>query len=124
MDQHFTEQISSVFSTMKPLEDRISRVHPGATASIDFTVYTPTRIIDENWYCWHHLHISCRVHLLSPETLPELILVRSLQVRNGAKIGMLDGHAQYPAVRKLDHRILLDLAEKLPNLEQLKWQIG
>jgi hypothetical protein len=124
MDQRFTEQIGSIFSTMKLLEDSISKVHPGAAANIDLTIYTPTRVIDKNWYCWHHFYVSWRIHLLSPETLPELILVRSLQVKNGAKISSLNGHAQHPAVRKLDHRIILDLAEKLPNLEQLKCQIG
>lgn len=117
MDLRFTEQIRSIFSTLKLLEDSISGIYPDAAANIDLTVYTPTRIIDKNWYCWHHFYVSWRVHLLWPETLPELTLVRSLQVKNGAKIRNLDGHAQHPAVRKLDHRVLLDLAEKLPNLE-------
>ncbi|KAF2787614.1 hypothetical protein K505DRAFT_287605 [Melanomma pulvis-pyrius CBS 109.77] len=124
MDQIFTEQIISIFSTLKMLEDSIIGLYPGAAANIDLTVYTPTRAIDKNWYCWHQFYVSWRVHLLSPETLPELTLVRSLQVKNGSKIDNLDGHAQHPAVWKLDHRVLLDLAEKLPNLEQLKCHIG
>ncbi|KAF2251579.1 hypothetical protein BU26DRAFT_518202 [Trematosphaeria pertusa] len=124
MDQHFTNQIYLLFSTLAALEGCATSTQGHAVKSIQLTIYTPTRVVDQNCYCWHHTYISWRVHLLSPATLPEIMSVRSLKIKNGANLNPLNGYRQHPSVRKMDLRILLGLTQKFPNLERLKCRVG
>jgi hypothetical protein len=121
MDQEFTRQIFFLFNTIKTVEVRtanvydIRKVHP--------TIYTPTRDINRNWYCPHRVFVGWYIHLLSPKELPCLRCVRYLDVENGSTIWGYYGEP-VPALRKLDLRVLLDLSNKLPNLESLGCKIG
>jgi hypothetical protein len=122
-DQHFTSQIRSLFETLKALEEKIA-VNSSNMRGFELTVFTPTQDIELGEFCWHQIYTSWRTHLLGPETLPDISLVRSLNIQNGAPVGMEDGYKQWPSVRKIDWRIILDLAGKLPRLERLVCRIG
>lgn len=72
----------------------------------------------------HHCFPSWRVHLLNPDSLPELVSMRSLRV----EVGAFYCSSSYPgrkwASSKLDLRILVDLIIKLPNLQSLSCAMG
>jgi hypothetical protein len=120
MDQEFTRQIGLLFATLQKMETRAATNYgPGR---IKLTLYTPTRDVDRNWYSLHRSFTSWRIHLLSPETLPSLKCIRSINVEIGADI-QICGEPD-PPLRKLDLRVLLDLSNKLPNLDSLQCKIG
>ncbi|KAF2445865.1 hypothetical protein P171DRAFT_520590 [Karstenula rhodostoma CBS 690.94] len=106
MDESFTRQIKFLFSAI----------------NIELVIYTPTIAIARGRYCVHRTFSSWRIHLLSPDSLPNLESVRSLCVELGASTSY-DLEPDTP-MRKLDLRVLLDLAEKLPILNLLKCNIG
>ncbi|KAF2786876.1 hypothetical protein K505DRAFT_330045 [Melanomma pulvis-pyrius CBS 109.77] len=120
IDQEFTRQIGFLFSTLKAVETRAGKIYgPG---KIELTLYTPTRAVDRDSYCLHRIFTSWRVHLLSPETLPVLMSVQTLIVEHGVKIQYRD--EPDPPLRKLDLRVLLDISNKMPNLNELRCNIG
>jgi hypothetical protein len=101
------------------------------------TIHRPATLVEEEigiWYCRHHHHVSCRVHILKPDELPRVDSVHCLQMNNcGHKDTerfcysvdhAIDGRSFNAADSKLDLRIVLDLAVKLPNLEELAVQTG
>jgi len=120
IDIEFTRQIEFLLSTLKTLETNLDEVYrPG---KLHLLIYTPTRTIDIEHFCIQRSYVSWRVHLLSPEKLPTLSLVRCLTIE------LADTSYYYdyptPSLRKIDLRILVDLAHKLPNLEDLRCNIG
>jgi hypothetical protein len=120
MDQEFTRQIFFLFETIKTVEVRTANVYN--TTKVHLTIYTPTREIDRNCFCLHRVFVGWYIHLLSPKELPCLRSVRYLDVENGSRIW---GYCEpVPALRKLDLRVILDLSNKLPNLESLGCKIG
>lgn len=89
---------------------------------LELAIYTPTRHVDVNQFCRHRMFSSWRIKLMSPETLPNLAIVRSLRIKNG-------GDFSYSEVQKLSFRkpslcMLLEISAKLPNLQILKCDIG
>jgi len=111
------------------LIDRISSTLELASAQISLerlhlTVFTPTRLITPGEFCWHQTFMSWRIHLLQPETLPELQLVQSLTVENGAELSPTNAWLQQPSVHKIDWRAIVVIAAKLPPLEILECRIG
>lgn len=126
-DEQFTQRILFLFSTLKEIETHSS--NELGTSTNDFngpiqlhlTIFTPTREVDEAEFCIHRCYISWRIHLLSPWMLPSLSSVRSLTVQ-----GWEMGSDRYPydGVRKLDLRIILDIASRLPNLISLQCELG
>jgi hypothetical protein len=120
-DRCFTDQIKSLFSTVKSVEDCAgTRYGPG---NIKLTIYTPTRYIDAMYYDVLRFYVSWRIRLLSPESLPELASVRALRIENGM-------HVEYcyqwdrQSLRKIDLRVIIDLSVKFPNLAALFCSIG
>lgn len=111
-DRIFTEQVARAFKTIRKAEEESQ--HDGR---IQLTVFTPTRWVHE-CYCDHQRHSSWRVHLLSPEQLPQLVSVRSLSICN---INSFESRLAYARV---DPRILVALAARCPNLEYLGSRIG
>jgi len=122
-DRHFTNQIRLLFKTLKALEERIAEKNINM-GGVELTIFTPTQEIMLGEWCWHQIYTSWRIHLLEPEMLPDISLVRSLKIKHGAPVGMENGDEQYPAVRKIDWKIIPTLAGKLPRLERLICRIG
>jgi hypothetical protein len=118
-DEIFTKQISFLFCTLKALEDHLDKTYlPG---NLELGIYAPTTEVDYD-ICLHHIYPSWRVHLLNPDTLPELNLIRSLDVRTGAEYSPYDRDEHAPS--KLDWRVLVDLIVKLPRLERFSCKLG
>jgi hypothetical protein len=124
-DEIFTKQIEYLFTTLKALEDCVEA--PGSSQNIQLTIYTPTRrVLDRAGYCRHRATVSWRVHLILPEQLPKVNIVRTLEFTNGTEHNFLsdDMDQGRPSLRKLDLRAILDLAGRLPLLEVLKCRVG
>lgn len=119
-DVEFTYQIFSMFAALKNLEERANVLGLGP-GRIDLSVWAPTRARDCG-YCLHWHVISWRIHLLSPEKLPFLESIRSLAVEGQADMDLLNEPSI--AVSKLDLRIMVDLASRLPNLQHMGCRIG
>jgi hypothetical protein len=120
MDEEFTRQIKFLFATLEAVESCASKAYgPG---KIELTLYTPTRQVDVEQYCLHRTFTSWRVHLLAPETLPSLTSVRALVAENGVLLESED--EPDPSLRKLDLRVLIDISNKLPNLDELRCKLG
>jgi hypothetical protein len=115
IDKSFSDQIHLLFTVLKTMEDRVYKEDP--LGNITLAICTPTRTVDTNRYCLHRKYVSWRVHLLSPESLPKLSSITSLNVLQNGDGQCVEEAAITPA--KLDLRVLLDLAVKLPNLEYL-----
>jgi hypothetical protein len=119
-DMEFTRQICSMFASLKKLETRAIELGLGP-GQIHLSVWAPTRVRDGG-YCLHWHLISWRIHLLSPEMLPLLHSVRSLAVEGQAATNLLEEPSI--AISKLDLRIIVDLASRLPNLQHLECRVG
>ncbi|KAF2704883.1 hypothetical protein K504DRAFT_461134 [Pleomassaria siparia CBS 279.74] len=124
-DEDFTKQIKRVFETLKALEDHGGQAH--STRKIELTIFTPFRWVDDV-FCRHHVSSAWRVHLLRPEELPELPYVHSFSICNPEDIS----YTNYGLLRKgrfwspsrLDYRVLIDIASRLPNLQYLGCRLG
>ncbi|KAF2180483.1 hypothetical protein K469DRAFT_672349 [Zopfia rhizophila CBS 207.26] len=118
-DETFTRQIKFLFTTVKTVEERAGEENfPGR---VQLTIYTPTRLIDSG-ICLHRRFTSWRVHLLAPESLPELASIRSLEIQQGVEYSRFNKYDLAPS--KLDLRVLVDLITRLPNLEYCGCQMG
>ena len=115
-DKSFTNQIRFLFSTVKTVEDR------AGSGRFKVTIYAPTRFVDRDNYSIQRAYVSWRVHLLSPESLPDIASVRVLRIANGLHRVRKNWGTKTP--RKLDSRVLVDLSAKFPNLEALHCSIG
>ncbi|RDL32980.1 uncharacterized protein BP5553_08419 [Venustampulla echinocandica] len=123
LDEGFTHQINSLFTTLKIIEDGIGKVHD--FGRIDLKISTPTRDVDY-WYCIHRRTVCWRIHLLSPETLPRLSTIRSLNFQHDDSDNTIVCISNATSF-KVDPRVLLDMVVKLPNLEHLRsnlWEDG
>ncbi|KAJ4288047.1 hypothetical protein N0V90_012063 [Kalmusia sp. IMI 367209] len=119
-NESFTAQVGFLFDMLNTVERRVGDTYgPG---KISLTILTPTMELDPSIYCRHRAYVSLRVHLLNPGSLPALKSIRRLRFQNGAKFSPFE--EPQITLRKLDLRILLDMAYKLPNLENLACEIG
>ncbi|KAH6672004.1 hypothetical protein B0J14DRAFT_669508 [Halenospora varia] len=116
MDESFSHQVSYLFATLKTMEDRMGKEH--TPRRINLMIRTPTRNVNTDSECLHRKYVCWRVHLLSPESLPELFSISSIVLlQDGAGFCRAESNEHTPA--KLDLRVLLDLSVKLPHLEYL-----
>ncbi|KAF2452113.1 hypothetical protein P171DRAFT_450765 [Karstenula rhodostoma CBS 690.94] len=120
LDREFTRQINFLFSTVDAIETRQGNAFD--LGRIHLSIYTPTRSVNKEKFCLHHTFVSWRVHLLLSATLPQLSSINYLSVVTPDQIFYSDGPD--PALRMLDHRILLDISNKLPNLHSLTCMVG
>lgn len=109
-DHLFTDQIQFLFKTLRTLEDA------AGIGSFGLTVYVPER---ENYGCFYRKFSSWRLHLLSPNSLPELSSVRSLTLKPvNPYIEPLNddpiSSEENKSIPKADLRMLGDLVLKLP----------
>ncbi|KAL5388903.1 hypothetical protein DPSP01_002609 [Paraphaeosphaeria sporulosa] len=120
-DESFTDQIKFLFSIVKETEDiaRSEKAH----GKVKLTLYTPTRHIDRGNYSIQRAYVSWRVHLLEPESLPDLTSIYALRIENGMKVSF---DVEYGPVSlwKIDLRMMVDLSNKFPNLAALHCSIG
>ena len=124
-DTSFTEQITFLFKTIKTVEERAG--NQKKQGKFRLGICSPFRpIFSESALSYHH-HLSWRVHLLEPEALPLLESVSSLEVGDewGGTCRSVAGDTDYEwAPVKLDYRVMVDLAVKLPNLEYWGCRMG
>ncbi|KAJ4298084.1 hypothetical protein N0V90_005983 [Kalmusia sp. IMI 367209] len=120
MDEDFTRQIRFLFETLQTLETSTDRSH--GSGKIHLVIYTPTREINERGYCQHIWFSSWRVHLSSLATIPKVLSVRTFTMQTPERRFYSDGPKI--ALRKIDYRVLLDIASRLPNLELLQCNIA
>jgi hypothetical protein len=117
-DEIFTRQIRIPFTTIEILEINTKEYGPGR---IQLTIYNPMTLIDEA-HCLHRHQVSWRVHLLSPEKLPNLYSIRALNIEAGSAIHWLASPTA--SIAKIDLRIIPDLASKLRSPEYLGCRLG
>jgi hypothetical protein len=125
-DEMFTRQIASCFGAIKAVEAKavkdkaVKKPSRQSTGTIQLVVFTPIRHVHQS-YCNHRRFSSWRVHLLSPDELPELYSVSGLSICNPLE---QDYHHRQPAQSRIDLRVIIDLASRCPNLEYLGCEIG
>ncbi|KAF2682517.1 hypothetical protein K458DRAFT_419927 [Lentithecium fluviatile CBS 122367] len=119
-DESFTKQVQSVFVTIKKAENEASLAHYGS-GKTQLTILTPIRWVDPS-FCRHRVSSAWRVHLLRPQDLPKLSSIRALSICNPEVSTRRDGDRC--AITRLDWRVLVDVASRLPNLEYLGSRLG
>jgi hypothetical protein len=125
-DQMFTRQIASCFGAIEAVEAKavkdkaVKKPSRQSTGTIRLVVFTRTRHVHQS-YCNHRRFSSWRVHILSPDELPELYSVSGLSICNPLE---QDYHHRQPAQSRIDLRVIIDLASRCPNLEYLGCEIG
>jgi hypothetical protein len=121
-DENFTKQIKRVFKTLKTVEN-----HTHGTRKIELVLPTPFRWVDEV-FGRHRVSSAWRVHLLRPQELPELSSVHSFSICNPEDISYknyIPWHTgPFWSLSRLDRRVLIDIASRLPNLQYLGRQLG
>jgi hypothetical protein len=124
-DRLFSQHIRFLFETLKDLEDKVGPEK--LDGRLRLTIFPPSRAID--WSCRHRDCVCWRVHLHAPETLPQLRSISYLCLKEGTHYDPLKRSHTNPdntwslAEPKLDLRIILDLASRLPSLERLKYRL-
>ncbi|CAI6336775.1 unnamed protein product [Periconia digitata] len=113
-DVRFTQQIRSLFETLNRME---AKRGPG---NFRLTIYTPVRATLEET-CPHRKCPSWRLHLLNPEKLPSLCSIHTIYLEDERMIYPLE---EPESLLKIDLRMLLDLAVKLPKLRLLGCKIN
>lgn len=146
-DQSFTRQIRLLFTALKSVEEATRDVH--FRGRYKLAICSPVTLVEHEivQHCLHHYNVSWRVHLLDLNQLPQLNQIRSLQVRNhsympkGWRLHSFERtwraysrhgydlplfcHDRFDAVEsRLDPRVIIDLATKLPHLESLDLRTG
>lgn len=119
-DKSFTAQIGFLFDTLSTVERRVGTTY--RQGKIDLTILTPIMDLDPSIYCPFRGFVSHRVHLIEPMSLPVLNSIRRLRFENGTEFFWYKDPTL--TLRKIDLRALLDIAYKLPNLENLACEIG
>ena len=119
-DEIFTNQIGHLFQTLHTVEQRAEGSNVG---KIRITIYGPTRHVAGHLgrSCLHRMYISWRIRLLSPEQLPQLSSVQSLQLNQGETT---TGFCCATEISKLDLRMMIDLASRLTRLNFIGCDIG
>ncbi|KAG9229777.1 hypothetical protein BJ875DRAFT_432962 [Amylocarpus encephaloides] len=123
MDEAFSHQIFCLFTALKKLEEQIGKEY--YTGRVDLRIYTPSREIRDG-LCLHLKFVCWRIHLLSPELLPELSVIRTLEFTQESFTGSVCEETERTSA-KIDPRVILDMAAKLPKLEYLRcdlWEDG
>ncbi|KAL9110349.1 MAG: hypothetical protein Q9227_005080 [Pyrenula ochraceoflavens] len=111
-DELFTQDINFVFATLKTIEERVS------SGKLQLTIYNAVREVHA---CPHRKNPGWRLHLLSPDTLPELTSVQTLCLQDE----MVANHlTENSSSLKIDLRLLTDLTVKLPRLAFLRCRLG
>lgn len=110
-DRNFTNQVRGLFKILKQVEDTAGMRNRGI---YELILQSPEHARDEN-VCFHRQHDYWRVHLLKPESLPELMSVSSFRL-----LPKYSGEVE----PKLDYRILIDCLSRLPNAEKVTWYTG
>jgi hypothetical protein len=126
-DEIFTSQITLLFSTLQKLEESTNDSKRNHPFNLRLTIYTPTRLVDQDaGYCHHRAYVSWPLHLLSPEQLPTISIIRALVFKNDVRLDPLRDVIEQaePSTRSLDLRVILDLAKKLSGLEILRTRLG
>ena len=119
-DEECTRQINVLFSTLKEVESSVKDIY--GSGRIHLTVYTPKKKSCREEY-YHRTVTSWRVRLLSPSTLPTLIYVHSFTLETEVTF-VEHPNEEGTLSRKLDYRVLVDLAAKFPNLKTLQCRVG
>jgi hypothetical protein len=114
-DKDFTRQINFLFSTLKALDEF-------GTGNVHLRIITPTITFDMEEWGVQRAFVSWRVHLLSPDDLPSVKSVQTLTIERPAS--RYPGYYTITFLRKLDARVVLDIAKKLPNLGALWCMMG
>ncbi|GME35774.1 hypothetical protein M1816_003908 [Neofusicoccum parvum] len=109
-DRLFTGQIAALFMALKAFEEREADQPEG----IQLTIHIAQQTVIAD--CDHRRHPSWRVHLLNPESLPQVSCIRSLvfPVPDNCGAGSDEG------LRPIDMAAAIDLTARLPNLEELQ----
>ncbi|KAL9617419.1 MAG: hypothetical protein Q9160_007776 [Pyrenula sp. 1 TL-2023] len=114
-DELFTKQINFVFRTMQAAENQVQPIENQVSAGkLQLTIYTPTREVYAS--CPHRKNMSWRLQLLNPDSLPKLTSIHALCLEDEKIVYPLE---EDRSLLKIDLRILIDLAVKLPYLEFL-----
>ncbi|KAH7079797.1 hypothetical protein FB567DRAFT_129202 [Paraphoma chrysanthemicola] len=108
-DTAFTEQIRTIFETLEAIERCAGHRNRG---KFRLTIEVKDDFEDSNDYCMHRKHAQWRTFLLEPHSLPQVESIISLEL------------VTKNSWAKLDYRIMIDLAGKLPNLEDLECRVG
>jgi hypothetical protein len=125
-DESFTQQIKLLFRTLKLVEEGAGELNsPGR---YQLFIYSPERQI-ELGHCPHHEFVSWRVHLLDHESLPKIASIRSLEIHHSGTARRYpffhdSGEECIDMKSKLDLRVIVDIASRLPNLEFLGCKMG
>ena len=122
LNRAFSWQISSLFTAIKTLEDGR---HSSLPDNVTLTILKRTidMDIDDDDFCLHRYYSSWRIDLLPKyiHPLPFLSLIRILRFEHPLHLSY---EPIYPAIWKLDFRIMIDIAEWLPGLEVLGCKVG
>jgi len=119
-DESFTEQVQRAFETMKKAENEANLAHYGSGRS-QLTILTPIQWVDR-CFCRHRVSSAWRVHLLRPDDFPELRSIHGLSICNPEHSTSKTGY--HRAINRLDWRVLVDVASRLPNLQYLGSRLG
>ncbi|KAH6644452.1 hypothetical protein C7974DRAFT_439786 [Boeremia exigua] len=125
LDQEYTRQIAFLFSFLRTLE--INRSENGTSNNLHLTIFLPVLVIDRTALPLQRCFVSWRIHLLNPTSLPLLDSIQTLSIATPPLRSLTtagDDQGLYLSVRKLDYRVLLDLASRLPNLTTLRCRMG
>jgi hypothetical protein len=128
-DESFTRQIHFLFDILQLVETQAGEKH--APGRYRLTIYSPIRKTENKYACPHRYTTSWRVRLLNQD-LPSITSIRSFEIESNASGPWSQYRFQYSLrdnwsetqESKLDLRVILDLATKMPNLEYLGVQTG
>ncbi|KAI4945879.1 hypothetical protein J4E91_007793 [Alternaria rosae] len=131
-DESFTWQMQYLFDILQLVEKQAGKNH--APGRYRLTTYNPIRRTENEDACPHRYMASWRVRLLAKD-LPPIASIRSFEINNNCKHGYepYDPYRYQYSLRenwsetqesRLDLRVLIDLANKMPNLEYLGTRTG
>ncbi|KAF1976791.1 hypothetical protein BU23DRAFT_626247 [Bimuria novae-zelandiae CBS 107.79] len=115
LDQNFTRQIQVLFSMLESLDNFRAK-------SIHLNIIMPTLPADASLWGIQRSFVSWRVHLLWQDSLPSVTCVRKLTIKRPHTTPAWG--EECPSLRKIDTRVLLDLAKRFPNLVGLSCMLG
>lgn len=125
LDESFTKQIMFLFKSLRAVEESAGTQHE--TGRVRLAISPLWRNIRSDRCLSYHDHLSWRIHLLDPKSLPLLKSVRSLEIGDGwnGRMHMRAGDLGFKQKTvKLDYRVMVDLVTKLPNLEYWGCRFG
>ncbi|PVH74835.1 hypothetical protein DL98DRAFT_518992 [Cadophora sp. DSE1049] len=116
-DEIFTDQISQLFNALKILKER--ELDAG-NQSVERTlsIITPAQNIHGH-ICEHRRFSSWNLHLLTPDSLPQLSSIRTLIIGEDASFWTYMFESQSACERPIDPCVVFQLVGKMPCLETL-----